>query len=74
METDYKPAYTVLLIRKFAEHYALQIRSAYQYLRRYKGIDFIDECYESEHLLSIEDAIADVSLICQNNGGGLTYD
>ena len=68
-----KIAYSILLIRKFAEHYSLQVRQAYQYLSRYKGIEFIDECYEAEHLLSIDDAIEDVSRICQNNGGNLSY-
>ena len=32
---------------------------------------FLDECYEAEHLLSIEDAINDIAIICKNNGGQL---
>lgn len=44
---------------------------AYNYLDRYGGIAFLDECYAAEHLLSIEDAIHDLTIICKNNGGGL---
>ena len=69
----FKVPYVVLVIRKFAEYYSLQTRQAYEYLKRHGGIDFIDNCYEAEHLLSIDDAIEDLSVVCHNNGGGLIY-
>ncbi|MEY8467302.1 DUF3791 domain-containing protein [Bacteroides caecimuris] len=34
----------------------------------YGGLAFLDECYEAEHLLSIEDAINNIAIICKNNG------
>lgn len=48
-------------------------QQAYRYLKRYAGIAFLDECYEAEHTLSFEDAIEDLSRVCQLHGGDLTY-
>ena len=36
-----------------------------------KGIDFLIDCYAAEHTLSIEDAVEDIMLLCQKNGGRL---
>ena len=47
------------------------IKQAFAYLTRFKGISFLDECYEAEHQLSLEDAVNDLSIICKRNGGGL---
>ena len=35
------------------------------------GIDFLTEHYEAEHLLSLDDAIQDLTQVCLNNGGGI---
>ena len=35
----------------------------------FKGIDFLIDCYAAEHTLSIEDAVEDIMLLCQKNGG-----
>lgn len=68
-----KPAYFIMTIRKFAEHYGLSGQQAYRYLKRYAGIAFLDDCYEAEHTLSFEDAVEDLSRVCQLNGGDLHY-
>ena len=68
-----KAIYIVMTIRKFADHYGLSGRQAYHYLTRYAGIAFLDECYEAEHTLSFEDAVEDLSRVCQIHGGGLRY-
>ncbi|UVP53872.1 DUF3791 domain-containing protein [Bacteroides cellulosilyticus] len=36
-----------------------------------EGVAFLDECYAAEHLLSVEDAVKDLTVICKNNGGKL---
>ena len=69
----FKATYLIMVIRKFAEHYAMSNKDAYLYLKRYAGIAFLDECYEAEHTLSFEDAVEDVSRICQIHGGNLRY-
>lgn len=63
--------YFVYCINAFAEHYHLSPKQAFSYLHRFKGLDFLDECYEAEHLLSIRDAVNDLTIICKRNGGAL---
>lgn len=66
-----KVKYTNYCIASFAKQYRLSLLEAFNYLDRYGGLAFLDECYEAEHLLSIEDAVNDLSIICKNNGGQL---
>ncbi len=61
--------YIVSCIGAFAQNYRLSNSQAYAYLRRYSGIDFLLDCYEAEHTLSIEDAVADLQVICYREGG-----
>ncbi len=61
--------YIVSCIGAFAQNYRLSNSQAYAYLRRYSGIDFLLDCYEAEHTLSIEDAVADLQAICYREGG-----
>ena len=69
----FKATYIIIVIRKFAEHFAISNKDAYQYLKRYAGIAFLDECYEAEHLLSFDDAVEDVTRVCQLHGGTLRH-
>lgn len=68
---DNKVKYTNYCISAFAKQYNLSLLEAFNYLERYGGLSFLDECYEAEHLLSIEEAINDLAVICKNNGGKL---
>lgn len=63
--------YMIYCINAFADRYQLTAKQAFAYLNRFKGISFLDECYEAEHQLSLEDAVNDLSIICKRNGGGL---
>ncbi|MDR0938191.1 MAG: DUF3791 domain-containing protein [Mediterranea sp.] len=63
--------YFVACIGAFAERYTLTNGQAYRYLKRFAGLDFLDEFYDIEHTFSIEEAIDDLTKICQRNGGGL---
>lgn len=71
--TNFKTALLILVycINAFAERYRLTAKQAFAYLNRFKGMDFLDECYEAEHQLSLEDAVNDLSIICKRNRGGL---
>lgn len=64
--------YMVYCINAFAERYGLSAKQAFAYLRRFKGIDFLNECYEAEHQLSIAVAVDDLSTVCMHNGGKLS--
>ncbi len=63
--------YVVAVISEFAKAYNMTIREASNYLNRYKGVDFLTEHYEAEHLLSMDDCVQDLALFCYNNGGGV---
>lgn len=64
-------AYIVAVISEFAKTHHLSVREASNYLIRFKGIDFITEHYDAEHLLSFDDSVQDLTQICLNNGGGI---
>ena len=59
-------AYIVSAISEFAKSHHLSVREASNYLIRFKGIDFI-----TEHLLSFDDCVQDLTQVCLNNGGGI---
>ena len=61
--------YFVMCISAFAQAKHLSPKDAYNYLEEYKGIEFLEECYEAEHCLSIESAVDDLTALCRNNGG-----
>jgi hypothetical protein len=64
-------AYYIACIRAFPERFSISNAFAYNYLLTYKGLDFIFDYYETEHTLSIEDAVEDMFQICKRNGGPL---
>lgn len=64
-------AYIVAAISEFAQTHHLSVREASNYLIHFKGIDFITEHYDAEHLLSFDDSVQDLAQVCLNNGGGI---
>lgn len=63
--------YMVVCVNEFADRYSVNYKEAFNYLNRYKSINFLLENYEIEHTLSIDDAIEDIAMIARNNGGDL---
>lgn len=63
--------YMTYCVSAFASHFGLTMKQAFSYLNRFKGIAFLDDCYEAEHQLSVSDAISDLIIICHRNGGAL---
>lgn len=61
--------YVVACVGAFAEKHRLSNSQAYAYLRHFTGIDFLLDCYAAEHTLSIDDAVSDLQVICQREGG-----
>ena len=70
-ELDNKIEYLLMCIGAFAEKFKLTNKSAYNYLRHFKALDFLNDFYDIEHTQSIEDAVDDMTLICKRNGGQL---
>jgi len=62
-------AWTIAAISEFAKAKALSPKQAFNYLRLFKGMDFLEAHYGAEHLLSFDDTIEDLTAICQRNGG-----
>ena len=63
--------YVVTAISEFAKKNFLTVKEASNYLLRFKGIDFLEQCYAAEHTLSVNDWIEDVTEVCKRNGGGI---
>lgn len=59
-------------IRAFARRFDIALEKSYEYLRRHKGVSFLIEFYDVEHLQSIDDTVDDLILICKQNGGTLS--
>ncbi|MCQ2202481.1 MAG: DUF3791 domain-containing protein [Bacteroidales bacterium] len=69
MDIDNKVKYINYCISEFAVSSNMPLLDAYNYLNEHGAIAFLDECYEAEHLLSIEEAVADMKSIAAKNGG-----
>lgn len=63
--------FLICCINVFAEKHQLSGSQSYKYLRKFLGLDFLQKFYDIEHTFSIDDAIADASIICKRNGGAL---
>ena len=63
--------FVMTVIIEFAKRHRLTIKEASNYLNRFKGIDFLTEFYDVEHTLSFSDCVDDLTVVCQNNGGGI---
>lgn len=70
-EVKQKVAYIIVSIRDFGVSHKLTPKEAYAYLDRHKGLQFLIDCYDAEHTLSIADAVADMTAVCKRNGGRL---
>ena len=62
-------SWTIAAISEFAKAKTLSVKQAFNYLNLFKGIDFLQAHYEAEHTLSFDDAVEDLTAICQQNGG-----
>ena len=60
-------AYVVAAISEFAKTHHISVREANNYLIRFKGLDFLTEHYDAEHLFSFEDSVQDLTQVCLNN-------
>ena len=61
--------YTIACVSEFAAKHEMDLKSAFQFLYKYKAIQFIKENYDIEHTMSFDDAIEDIRQICLKNGG-----
>jgi len=55
--------FTIALISEFSKRF--------NYINRFKGMQFLRKHYQSLHTQSFDDAIDDILTVCQHNGGKL---
>lgn len=63
--------YTVLLIRKFAQHFGLTDKQAANYIERYGAMSLFHDNYGIMHTLSFEDNVESIAAYCHRQGGAL---
>ena len=66
-----KIGYTVALINEFAARYCIKPRQAYSYLKRFHGLEHLDEYYGFLHTQSFQDGVNTMTQVCSNYGGEL---
>ena len=69
--SKYEIPYLTAYIQAFSRRFAMTRQAAFQYLHKYKGISFLIEFYDVEHLQSMDDTIDDLLVVCKKNGGTL---
>ena len=63
--------YVVALISEFAACFGIQPRQAYAYLKRFKGLQHLEQHYGILHTQSFPDAVETMAEVCAHNGGQL---
>lgn len=59
--------YMVVCVNDYADRHGLSLSDSFDYLLRNKGLSFIEDCYEAEHTLSLDDTLEDLEAICKRN-------
>lgn len=63
--------FTIALISEFSKRFNLEPKQAFNYINRFRGMQFLRKHYPTLHTQSFDDAIDDILTVCQHNGGKL---
>jgi len=61
--------YYVMCVSAFSNIKGMNKQDAFNYLYNHHGIEFLVDCYDAEHTLSLDNAVDDLTMVCKNNGG-----
>ena len=61
----------VMSIGEFGRAYSLSSGDAYAYLKKYKGLAYLDDYHEPLSCLPMESIVDDLAQVCRSNGGML---
>ncbi|MBP3717503.1 MAG: DUF3791 domain-containing protein [Paludibacteraceae bacterium] len=61
--------FLVALISEFATHLGITQDVAYNYIRKYHGLEYYFKHYNILHTLSFEENVEDLIQVCANHGG-----
>ena len=64
-----KIEYITMCIFLFASRFKMSVVDAMGYLLDYKGVSFLEENYEIEHTLPVDDTIEALQTVCTRQGG-----
>lgn len=63
--------YTTFLVLAFAKKHGLSELEAFRYIRNFKGLGYIYDCYDAIHTFDFNESVESVRLICKQNGGNI---
>jgi len=63
--------YMVVCVNDYADRHNFAYVDSFDYLLKNKGLAFLEECYDAEHTLSLDDALDDLEGVCKRNEGAL---
>lgn len=66
-----KLEWTIIFVLEFGKLFGLTVKQAFNYLNRYKGIDFVDQHYDYVHTQSFSSMVDDIAEYCHRKGGAL---
>ena len=61
--------YMVTCVGDFAHAHKMTPAEAFSFLQKFKGLEFLSDCYDVEHSQSIDSTVADLFDVCIRNGG-----
>jgi hypothetical protein len=64
-----KVSFITFIIPMFADAYKMNVQDAYLYLKKYGGLDFLNEHWWALHTDNVLYALNDLYTICYENGG-----
>ena len=67
--SKYEIPFLTAAVQAFGQRCAMSRQAAFNYLHKYKGLAFLIEFYDVEHLQSMDDTVDDLLVVCQKNGG-----
>ena len=66
-----KIEWTVIFLAEFGKRHRLTLKQSFNYLLRYKGINFVEQHYDYLHTQSFVSAVDDRTQYCHKLGGGI---
>ena len=64
-----KIEYVVMCLFAYADRQGVTVKNALRHLLGRRGIEFLDQHYDAEHTLPIEDTLDALVTVCARNGG-----
>ena len=69
--SKYEIPFLTASVQAFAQRFSMTRQAAFRYLHEHKGLAFLIEFFDVEHLQSMDETIDDLIIVCQKNGGTL---